>query len=142
VGETLEERRTKELNAGVVAIVVAAFLLYGAGKNLSSNTFEALLADKFTGEARPRAVTLFKVVMFVGIMLGALLLGKALTPFSPSRLLGIAAGAVALAFVLAVLGVVRQEPRKASVQLEVETAPTPIATGLKSIRNKTKIADK
>jgi len=122
VGATLAVLRAPSLNAGVVAVVVAAFLLYGAGKNLSSNTFEALLADKFTGEARPRAVTLFKVAMFVGIMLGALLLGKALTPFSPSRLLGIAAGAVALAFVLAVLGVVRQEPRKASVQSEVAAA--------------------
>ncbi len=122
VGATLAVLRAPSLNAGVVAVVVAAFLAYGAGKNLSSNTFEALLADKFTGEARPRAVTLFKVAMFVGIILGALLLGKALAPFSSARLLGIAAGTVTLAFVLAVLGVVCQEPRKASVQSEVATA--------------------
>jgi hypothetical protein len=55
-------------------------MAYGFGKNLSSNTFEALLADKFTGEQRPRAVTFFKVAMFVGIMLGAMLPG---TPAGP-----------------------------------------------------------
>jgi BCD family chlorophyll transporter-like MFS transporter len=99
-----------------------AFLAYGLGKNLSSNTFEALLADKFHGDARPRAVTFFKVAMFLGIMLGAVLLGRLLTPFSASRLLTVVMGVALASFLLAFLGVIFQEPRKAEAAAEIETA--------------------
>jgi MFS transporter, BCD family, chlorophyll transporter len=111
----------RQANSGLwVVIVSAAFIAYGLGKNLSSNTFEALLADKFTGEQRPRAVTFFKVAMFVGIMLGAVLLGRILDPFSYQRLLIIVLGAAALAFALAAWAVIRQEPRKETIKAESE----------------------
>jgi BCD family chlorophyll transporter-like MFS transporter len=102
--------------------VAAAFLAYGLGKNLSSNTFEALLADKFHGDARPRAVTFFKVAMFLGIMIGAVLLGRLLDPFSTSRLAVVVIGVAGLSFLLAVLGVIFQEPRRVEVEAEIETA--------------------
>ncbi len=87
-----------------------AFLSFGLGHTLASNTFEALLADKFTGVQRPRAVTLFKIAMFAGILGGALALGALLDPFSESRLLTVVGG-VALAYaVLATLAVTGQEP--------------------------------
>jgi BCD family chlorophyll transporter-like MFS transporter len=87
-----------------------AFLAFGLGHTLASNTFEALLADKFTGAQRPRAVTLFKIAMFGGILGGALGLGALLDPFSHGRLLAVVGG-VALAYAaLATLAVARQEP--------------------------------
>jgi BCD family chlorophyll transporter-like MFS transporter len=70
----------------MIAATLLAFVIYGLGKNLSSNTFEALLADKFEGEQRPRAVTFFKVAMFIGIMAGAIGLGRLLDPFSTARM--------------------------------------------------------
>lgn len=103
-----------------IGIVVVAFLAYGVGKNLSSNTFEALLADKFIGDQRPRAVTFYKVAMFIGIMIGAVLLGRLLDPFSSQRLLLVVGGAASLSFVLALVGVLRQEPRQAKTAEESE----------------------
>lgn len=102
--------------------VAVAFIAYGLGKNLSSNTFEALLADKFHGDARPRAVTFFKVAMFLGIMIGAVLLGRLLDPFTTNRLISVVTGVILAAFALAFLGVFFQEPRKAEVAAEIETA--------------------
>jgi BCD family chlorophyll transporter-like MFS transporter len=97
------------LVALLAVAVLLAFLLYGLGRHLASNTFEALLADTFHGPQRPRAVTLFKVAMFVGIIGTAITLGILLDPFSPSRLAAITGGALLLTVLLTLLAVVRQE---------------------------------
>lgn len=104
---------------GLLALgaMLLAFLAYGLGKHLSSNTFEALLADRFEGDARPRAVNLLKVAMFVGIFGGAILLGRLLEPFDPGRLAAITLGVAALAFALAVFATIRQEPRTTVVRV-------------------------
>jgi BCD family chlorophyll transporter-like MFS transporter len=99
-----------------LAAILLAFLAYGLGKHLSSNTFEALLADRFEGDARPRAVNLLKVAMFVGIFGGAILLGRLLEPFDPGRLAAITLGVAALAFTLAAFATLRQEPRTAAIR--------------------------
>ncbi|GAB4571638.1 MAG: BCD family MFS transporter [Anaerolineae bacterium] len=91
--------------------LLVAFMAYGVGKHLSSNTFEALIADKFEGAARSRAITLYKIPMFVGIIGGAIGLGRALETFSLGRLITIAFGVAALGFLLAGVAVLRQEPR-------------------------------
>ncbi len=105
-----------------LAAILLAFLAYGLGKHLSSNTFEALLADRFEGDARPRAVNLLKVAMFVGIFGGAILLGRLLEPFDPGRLAAITLGVAALAFALAVLATIRQEPRTTVVRAASQRA--------------------
>lgn len=102
--------------------VAGGFLAYGLGKNLSSNTFEALLADKFHGDVRPRAVTFYKVAMFLGIMTGAVLLGRLLEPFSTNRLVTVVIVVASISFILALLGVIFQEPRKRQVEADVESA--------------------
>jgi MFS transporter, BCD family, chlorophyll transporter len=97
--------------------VILLFLVYGMGKNLSSNTFEALLADKFSGDQRPKAVTLFKIAMFVGIIGGAILLGRLLDPFSPATLITVVVGVMTLVFVISILGSLKQEPRSQNLQI-------------------------
>jgi BCD family chlorophyll transporter-like MFS transporter len=119
---------------GLVISAAAAFLAYGIGKNLSSNTFEALISDKFTGDQRPRAVTFYKVAMFAGIMSAAILLGRLLDPFSTQRLWWIVLSAVALAFSLAVGGVLRQEPRKDTLKAETrQVRERPFAETFKTL---------
>jgi MFS transporter, BCD family, chlorophyll transporter len=115
---TLALVETVSINLLVIIVLIGGFIAYGFGRNLSSNTFEALLADKFVGDQRPRAVTFYKVAMFVGIMLGALLLGRLLDPYSEMRLLVIVIAAALGAFLLAVLGIARQEPRDAAIHIE------------------------
>jgi BCD family chlorophyll transporter-like MFS transporter len=121
-GATLTLVETNALSLLIIILLVIAFITYGFGRNLSSNTFEALLADKFIGDQRPRAVTFYKVAMFVGIMLGALLLGRVLDPFSESRLLTVVAAAAVGSFILAVFAITRQEPRRAAIETESQEA--------------------
>lgn len=103
---------TNSRAAGIViaAALVPAFLAYALGSTLASNTFEALVADTFSGDQRPRAVTGFKIAMFAGIMGGALVLGRLLDPFDTGRFVTVVAGAMAAFVALAVVAVTRQEP--------------------------------
>jgi MFS transporter, BCD family, chlorophyll transporter len=121
-GATLALVETGSLSVLIVGLLILAFIAYGFGRNLSSNTFEALLADKFVGDQRPRAVTFYKVAMFVGIMLGALLLGRLLEPYSEMRLLLIVVSAAVGTFLLTIFSIARQEPREASIQSESQEA--------------------
>ena len=102
--------------------LLVAFMAYGVGKHLSSNTFEALIADRFEGAARSRAITLYKIPMFVGIIGGAIGLARALEPFSVERLVSVAFSVALVAFVLAAFAVIRNEPRQAITRVAVEKA--------------------
>lgn len=110
IGMTLLVTRAGGNRAVIIPGGLLAFVGYGVSLNLASNSFEALLADRFHGHARPRAVTLFKVAMFGGIMAGALGLGRLLEPFDYERFLAIVLGAMALFIAMALLGTARQEP--------------------------------
>lgn len=120
IAATLAALNLPSLSLGMVLSVMLAFSLYGMGKNLASNTFEALLADKFEGDQRPRAVTLFKVAMFIGIIGGAVALGRLLDPFSPAKLTTIVLIVMSAAFLLSALGSLRQEPRSQVLQTASE----------------------
>lgn len=48
------------LSGRSVAGITVAFLLYGVGRNLGHNTFQALVADRFQGAARSQAATFYK----------------------------------------------------------------------------------
>ena len=117
---TLTLLEMQSIRALLIGVVVTAFIAYGVGKNLSSNTFEALLADKFTGEQRPRAVTFYKVAMFVGIMTGAIFLGQLLDPFTSLRLRQIVIATAVISLILSIVAVFGQEPRKETAAVESE----------------------
>ncbi len=116
LGATLFALNTASLQALAAVLILLAFVVYGVGKNLASNTFEALLTDKFEDDARARAIVLFKIPMFAGIIGGAVFLGEALDPFSAGRLTAIVLGVAALMAVFASLAVWRQEPRTRAVR--------------------------
>lgn len=125
VGATLIALNTAAAPLIVAGGVALMFLAYALGHTLASNTFEALLADVFTGAQRPRAVTLFKVAMFVGIMGGAVGLGALLDPFDSTRLRLAALIVLAAYGGLAVIAVSAQEPPipelEATTQAATET---------------------
>lgn len=92
-----------------IAGAIGAFMLFGLGKNMASNTFEALLADKFEGDRRSRAMTGFKIAMFLGIIGGAIGLGKFLEDYSPLRLQEVVFGIVVFSIIIVLLATFRQE---------------------------------
>lgn len=112
------------LTGVLIATIACSFLAYGLGRHMASNTFEALIADTFHGDQRPRAVSLFKIVMFVGIIGTAIILGIALDPFSASRLTMLTGGAVLLTFLLTLFAVVGQERPGKHIQAAVAEART------------------
>ena len=99
-----------------------AFIGYGIGRSLSSNTFEALQADKFDSDARPKAVAFLKVAMFVGIIGGSVVLGNIFSTFTFERLLRVVIGVGVISAVVTVLSIVFQEPRRPETVVESQQA--------------------
>lgn len=99
-----------------VPAALAAFLLYGVGRNLAHNTYQALLAEKFDGATRARAVTLYEVVTLLGSVAGAGVLGRALEHYDPARLVTVANAVGVLVVLLALVAVPGQEARAAQAE--------------------------
>jgi len=99
-----------------------AFTLYGIGRNLGHNTFQALLSDRFSGDQKDRAITLYEVATLLGLVAGAGGLGSALEEYEPARLLSVAIGVAAVVLVLATFAALWQEPRGEKLQTAAEKA--------------------
>ncbi len=109
-------------NALLVVGGLLAFIIYGFGRNLAHNTFQALLSDTFTGDQRPRAITLYEIATLLGFVVGAQGLGAAFKEYDPGRLVTVAIGVVVISFVLAVFAAISQEPRTETTQEATEKA--------------------
>lgn len=85
-----------------------AFVLYGFGRNLAHNLFQAIPAERLPGESK-RHITLFEAATLVGAVMGAGAVGRALETFDPARLMlvALAIGLALIAFSFA--AVFRQE---------------------------------
>jgi BCD family chlorophyll transporter-like MFS transporter len=115
--------QTPALLSTGAALILLGLLLYGVGRNLTGNTFQALLTDRFAaGVPRARAANLYEVVKILGLVAGAGLLGLALRPYSNERLVLVVAVLSALAVLLSVLGALGQEPRTARLREAAEAA--------------------
>lgn len=104
--------RTETLFSIGAAVTLLALIGYGIGKNLTSNTFQALLADKFeSGAPRSRAATLYEVVNMIGLIMGAGIVSATLRPYSPERLTNVVIIMGIMAVVFAIVAAPGQEPR-------------------------------
>ena len=102
----------------LVAGMILAFAVYGIGRNLAHNSYQALLTDVFSPEKRQRAITLYEVATLVGSVAGAGALGQALKVYEPSKLISVTIGAAVAAFVFALLGSLGQEPKTSAEATE------------------------
>jgi len=113
---------TSMLSVGAVAILVT-LIVYGLGRNLANNTFQALIADMFApGVPRSRAANLYEVVKILGMIIGAGLVSQALRPYSPERLTAVVIAIALLAVIFSVIAAVRQEPRTEAMRQATATA--------------------
>jgi BCD family chlorophyll transporter-like MFS transporter len=106
----------------LMTALTVAFVLYGIGRNLGHNTFQALLSDRFVGPSRDRAITLYEVATLLGLVMGAGLLGKALETFDAARLLSITLVVMLVSFVLGIIAALGQEPRSGTTTQATEKA--------------------
>lgn len=99
-----------------VMFTVAAFLIYGMGKNAMATAFQALIADVFSEEQRARATAILQSAFIFGIIGGSLGLSRLVDPYSPGKLLVVVVGVGVVAIALSVLGCLGIEPTGQTVE--------------------------
>lgn len=95
---------------GLVA-ATAAFLLTGTGFHVTQTAGLALATDLAPEDKRPRAVALLYVMLLVGMMFAAFVIGGFLADYSPERLVQVIQGCAVLTIVLNVTALWKQEAR-------------------------------
>jgi BCD family chlorophyll transporter-like MFS transporter len=124
--------------ARVTALLVLSgslsFMLYGLGRNLAHNTYQALVSDRYKGTYRTRAITFYEVATLLGSVMGAGFIGKALETYEPSKLISIATGVAVVIFLLSTFAALGQEPRDQIVEAASEEArKTPFQQVLREV---------
>lgn len=108
-----------------IALAVLGFLLIGIGVGAAGTSLLVLVAKRVEAPRRAAAATILWVMMIAGIVLTATIAGKLLDPFSPARLVAVAAAVACAAFVLTVIAVWKVEGSGASVASAGEQTDAP-----------------
>jgi MFS transporter, BCD family, chlorophyll transporter len=89
-----------------------AFLLVGAGLQITQTAGLALATDLADDKTRPRVVALMYVMLLVGMVVSGLLFGALLSDFSNTRLVQVVQGSAVITVLLNLYASWKQEPRK------------------------------
>ncbi|MBC7520503.1 MAG: BCD family MFS transporter [Sandarakinorhabdus sp.] len=103
-------------HGAAIALSVLAYAMIGAGVGASGTSLLALLATRTAPARRPAAASLTWIMMILGIVVTAGVAGKLLEPFSPERLVQVATGVCASAFLLTCLAVIGIEGPAAATE--------------------------
>jgi MFS transporter, BCD family, chlorophyll transporter len=87
------------------------FLLAGAGMHTVQTAGLALATDIARPDKRPQVVAALYIMLLVGMLLTALIIGSVLVDFTALRLIQVVQGAAALSIILNVIAMWSQEPR-------------------------------
>ncbi len=90
-----------------------AFIVVGAGLQISQTAGIALANDVSPEDKRPRVVALLYAMLLVGLIAGSAMLGGLLSHFSPVRLIQVVQGAAVMVVMLNLLSLWKQEARGA-----------------------------
>jgi BCD family chlorophyll transporter-like MFS transporter len=90
---------------------VLAFLLVGIGSHTVQTAGLALASDLAPPAQRPRVVALLYLLLLVGMVVSALVVGAMLRDFTYYRLIALVQGAAVVTAVLNIIAIWRQEPR-------------------------------
>ena len=88
-----------------------AFLMVGAGMHMTQTAGLALATDIAPEDARARVVALLYVMLLLGMMVSALVIGRLLANFTPTRLVQVVQGAAALTMIFNLTALWKQEAR-------------------------------
>lgn len=104
-----------------------AFLLTGTGLHMAQTAGLALVADLAPDDRRPRAVALLYVMLLLGTMVSALVIGAALADFSATRLVQVIQGAALASLLLNIIASWKQESRRSRAELASQPPAPPFA---------------
>jgi BCD family chlorophyll transporter-like MFS transporter len=88
-----------------------AFLMVGAGVAVTQTAGLALANDLAPPEARPRVVSLLYTMLLVGMLISSVVLGRILTNFTETQLVGVIQGTAVVTLFLNVIALWKQEVR-------------------------------
>ncbi len=88
-----------------------AFLLVGAGMHTTQTAGLALATDLADEDNAPRVVALLYVMLLFGMMVSALVMGRVLADYTPTRLAQVVQGAAVLTVLMNVAALWKQEAR-------------------------------
>ncbi|UZK69553.1 BCD family MFS transporter [Sphingomonas sp. S1-29] len=87
------------------------FLMVGAGMHMTQTAGLALATDLAPLESRPRVVALLYVMLLVGMLVSAIVIGQSLRDFSPTKLVQVISGVAVATMVLNIIALWKQEVR-------------------------------
>ena len=100
-----------------ITLAVIAFCLIGAGVGAAGTSLLVLLAKRTDDKRRAAAATVVWVMMIAGFIVTTGVVGQALDPFSPERLVVVSGCVSAAAMILTLVGVWGIEPRVVELSL-------------------------
>ena len=92
-----------------IAAAVPSFLLIGLGIGAGGTNLLALLAARVEERHQGAAGSAVWIMMIFGLVVTAIVAGKLLDPYSPTRLVAVTAGVAAIALMLTLIGLWGQE---------------------------------
>ncbi|MDJ0979616.1 MAG: BCD family MFS transporter [Erythrobacter sp.] len=101
-----------------------SFLLTGIGIHVTQTAGLALATDLAPEEKRPRAVALLYVMLLVGMMFAAFVMGGLLIDFSNTRLIQVIQSAACITVALNLVALWKQEARNKDLTTREDTGPT------------------
>jgi MFS transporter, BCD family, chlorophyll transporter len=101
-----------------------AFLLTGIGFHVTQTAGLALATDLAPEIKRPRAIALLYVMLLVGMMLAAFVIGGMLHDYSPMRLVQVIQGTALVTLILNTIALWKQEARDPKVTAPDRETPT------------------
>jgi BCD family chlorophyll transporter-like MFS transporter len=114
--------RGDTFTVGLVAGALA-FLLTGLGMHTTQTAGLALATDLAPEDTRPRVVALMFVMLLVGMMMAAFVMGSLLADFSATRLVAIVQGAAMFTMALNIVALWKQEARRPSTTRPERPSP-------------------
>lgn len=102
----------------------AAFLLTGIGFHVTQTAGLALATDLAPEDKRPRAVALLYVMLLVGMMFAAFVIGGILSDYTPTKLVQVIQGCAVLTIILNLTALWKQEARNPAVTAPDRESPT------------------
>ncbi|WP_043338856.1 BCD family MFS transporter [Belnapia moabensis] len=121
IGAALATGLMAEWRLAGLALAALSFVMIGLGVGAAGTSLLALLATRVAPARRAPAATIVWLMMIFGFIVTTALAGRFLDPFSPARLLAVAAAVSGLALLVTVLAVWGMEP--AGLRAAPECAP-------------------